>query len=77
MEEPVFCFGDPLFFLDFFFLGGGNPASETKLPSPLLQHGTSFVSVKFRPLDLSPDSLVVLDECGSLLLLTWVCSWSS
>lgn len=37
-----------------------------------LQHGESFVWVKFRPLDMSPDSLVVLDEYGSLLLLTWV-----
>lgn len=37
-----------------------------------MQHGESFVWVKFRPLDMSPDSLVVLDEYGSLLLLTWV-----
>lgn len=37
-----------------------------------LQHGEPFIRVKFRLLGMSPDSLVVSDKCGSLLLLTWV-----
>lgn len=42
-----------------------------------LQHGEPFIWVKFRLLGMSPDSLVVSDKYGSLLLLTWVdsCAW--